>query len=137
MIDLIKWPELDFKGQTVFFDCLPTPKPTMTHADRWKQRRCVIHYREYCDLLRTLAMKHRFRLGDAYRVIFYIPVSESWSMKKKREHVGLMHQETPDVDNLLKALNDSLRPGDDKRIWTCPPYKFWSWTPGIAIQNLI
>jgi len=39
---------------------------------------------------------------------FYIPVPKSWSKKKKKLYHGTLHQSQPDIDNLVKAVFDSL-----------------------------
>jgi Holliday junction resolvase RusA-like endonuclease len=39
---------------------------------------------------------------------FFIPVPKSWSKKKKKQYHKQLHQSRPDLDNLLKAMTDSL-----------------------------
>lgn len=41
-------------------------------------------------------------------ITFFIPVPKSWSQKKKKLYHGTLHQSKPDLDNLLKAMTDSL-----------------------------
>jgi Holliday junction resolvase RusA-like endonuclease len=41
---------------------------------------------------------------------------ESWSSRKKDAKDGTPHQQTPDLDNLLKGLCDAVR-ADDERVW--------------------
>lgn len=39
---------------------------------------------------------------------FFIPVPKTWSKKKKKQYHQTLHQSRPDLDNLLKAMTDSL-----------------------------
>jgi len=39
---------------------------------------------------------------------FYMPMPKSWNKKKKREMLGQFHTQTPDMDNLIKAVKDCL-----------------------------
>jgi Holliday junction resolvase RusA-like endonuclease len=46
-------------------------------------------------------------------VTFILPVPDSWSGKKKREHIGAPVTVKPDADNLVKALMDAA----NKIVW--------------------
>lgn len=48
---------------------------------------------------------------------------------------GQAHQETPDLDNLLKAVNDALLE-QDKIIYLIEASKWWADEGKIIIQNL-
>jgi Holliday junction resolvase RusA-like endonuclease len=66
-------------------------------------------YNQYkIDLLAEAKEKHFDFPSQGAAICFFIPVPRSWSMKKKKMHHGFLHQSKPDLDNLLKALGDSL-----------------------------
>ena len=110
----------------------PNTKPRMTQADKWKQRPCVIQYRNFCDELR--AKTAGFQLSDNYSILFRISMPKSWSKKKRDLMRGKPHQETPDLDNLLKAVNDALLE-QDKIIYQISATKLWSDIGEIIIIN--
>ena len=57
-------------------------------------------------------------------ITFFVPVPPSWSKKKKKLYHGTFHQSKPDLDNLLKALMDSLM-AEDKQIAHIELSKRW------------
>lgn len=79
-------------------------KPRMTQRDRWKKRDCVQRYRAMKDELRLRGVK----LPEQYAVIVYLPMPRSWTAKERLEHNGQRHQQKPDGDNIMKALQDCL-----------------------------
>ena len=93
----------------------PNTKPRMTRADKWKKRPCVVQYREFKDNLKDECK----RLGlttlepQLQSLIFYIPMPESWSKKKKLEMEGKPHQQSPDLDNLIKGFWDAILEQDN------------------------
>lgn len=108
----------------------PIAKPRMTHSDKWKQRPCVMAYRAYKDRLREL----EFYFTPNDRIIFHIPMPQSWSKKKKAEHNGQPHQSKPDLDNLLKAIMDAIYK-DDSHIWKLDAEKRWAYMPSIEVKS--
>lgn len=118
----------------IIIDIEPNTKPRMTRADKWKKRDCVVQYRSFCDELRLKTLK--FKLSSAYSIIFEISMPKSWSKKKQLALVGKPHQETPDLDNLLKAVNDALLE-QDKIIHYVEARKIWAETGKITIENLL
>lgn len=50
-------------------------------------------------------------LPSAMGFHFIIPMPKSWSNKKRDRYRGKMHQQTPDLDNLVKAVLDCLTYG--------------------------
>ena len=60
--------------------------------------------------------------GD--HITFYMPMPKSWSRKKKAKMIGKPHQQKPDVDNLAKALLDSVFE-DDSHIHDIRISKTW------------
>lgn len=110
----------------------PNTKPRMTQADKWKQRPCVVQYRNFCDELR--AKTAGFQLSDNYSILFRISMPKSWSKKKRDLMRNKPHQETPDLDNLLKAVNDALLE-QDKIIYQICATKLWADIGEIIIIN--
>ena len=109
----------------------PIQAPRMTRADAWKKRPIVLKYRAFRDAVQ--AEMKKVDLGgatwkdlDTLVVNFYIPMPPSWSKKKKETMAGAMHQQKPDLDNLIKAILDSIfRDGDDCRVAAVVARKFW------------
>ena len=109
----------------------PVPKPRMTRRDKWAKRPCVLRYYWFKDLVRSY--KVELPTENAH-VTFWMPMPRSWSKKKKAEMVGGPHQQTPDLDNMLKALADAVY-GDDSIIWDIRVTKRWATTGAIQIET--
>lgn len=119
-------------------DIVPVPKPRMTQRDRWKQRPIVKKYHAFCDELRLLLplkMKRPMLDQKIYELdlTFHIPMSPSWSKKKRAELEGKPHQQKPDIDNLLKAWMDALY-RNDAVIWKVSASKLWSVKGAIEVR---
>ena len=74
------------------------------------------------------------KLEDGAHIIFHIKMPKSWSKKKKLEMDGEPHRQTPDVDNLGKALLDSVF-GNDAHISDIRITKVWANMGAIEIRN--
>ena len=114
---------------------IPLGKPRMTQRDRWKKRPVVTRYHEYADRLREEADKQNFLLGEKVEINFFIPVPKSWSKKKKSANLGRPHKQRPDLDNLIKAVQDILMK-EDSTIWNIKAEKKWGPCGAIYIFNL-
>ena len=114
---------------------IPLGKPRMTQRDRWKKRPVVERYHEYADRLREEADKQNFLLGEKVEINFFIPVPKSWSKKKKSANLGRPHKQRPDLDNLIKAVQDILMK-EDSTIWKITAVKRWGVFGAIRIFNL-
>lgn len=88
----------------------PNTKPRMTRSDKWKERPCVMQYRSFKDELRKECKRlNLIELKPQLQsLIFYIPMPETWSKKKKLLMEGKPHQQSPDIDNFLKAIFDAM-----------------------------
>lgn len=79
-------------------------------------------------------------LEDRYSVTFVIPMPDSWSKKKKAEHLEEYHRQTPDLDNLEKALKDCLfyeHPiHNDCEVATAHESKIWGKVGMIIIDTI-
>lgn len=58
---------------------------------------------------------------------------KSWSIKKKKELEGAPHRSKPDIDNLLKAIYDSLL-DDDSSVYYVTAVKYWDEEGKIIIE---
>jgi Holliday junction resolvase RusA-like endonuclease len=109
----------------------PVPKPRMTRRDKWSKRDCVMRYRAFKDMVRL----HRVKVPESgSHIIFRIEMPRSWSEKKKKAMDGQPHQQTPDVDNLLKALLDAIYK-NDSHIWDSRVTKLWARRGSIEIRG--
>ena len=118
----------------------PVPKPRQTRSDKWKKRKCVVRYREWADGLRGQASIVQIPLEPTrVRVIAYFALPKSWSIKKKDKMTGKPHKQTPDADNVLKAVCDALWE-KDQVIYKCQIEKYWDDGDGprteVYIENL-
>lgn len=110
----------------------PVAKPRMTQRDRWlyPPRRCVSRYYAFKDIIAALGMD--LPVSGAY-VSFKIQMPKSWSKKKKAVMEGQPHQQVPDLDNLLKALLDSVY-SNDSVVWQISAEKRWAKKGSIIIE---
>ena len=70
-------------------------------------------YNDYQEDLIDVASAKNFTLPEYNAAVtFFIPVSPSWTKKKKAANHFKLHKQTPDIDNLLKALQDALKKAD-------------------------
>ncbi|MGL5370809.1 MAG: RusA family crossover junction endodeoxyribonuclease [Plesiomonas shigelloides] len=113
------------------YPIIPNTKPRMTRADKWKQRPAVMQYRRFKDEVRS----HGVILPENYHVIFVLPMPQSWSKKRKEAMLGKPHRQTPDKDNLEKALLDSLYE-QDCGMWDGRVTKIWGTHGEIIIQEI-
>lgn len=59
---------------------------------------------------------------------------QSWSKKKKEQMNDTPHQQTPDVDNLLKAVLDAIY-DQDGVVWDIHVKKRWGYGGAICIED--
>jgi len=94
----------------------PVPKPRMVRSDAWKNRTCVTKYWSFKHDLVHKAELMGLQIGDVLSVRFVIPMPKSWSKKKKHRMLHKPHQQRPDLDNLIKAIQDCLLQ-EDSNVW--------------------
>lgn len=117
------------------FDVVPVGKPRMTQRDVWKKRPAVLRYRAFCDELRLLAKREGYKPAESGdRVVFWMPMPPSWSRDKRAKMDEQPHQQTPDVDNLLKAFLDALL-DQDCRVWQVTVEKRWGYKGFIEVTR--
>lgn len=114
------------------YDITPLGKPRQTNRDRWAKRPAVLRYRAFKDevRLRGVALPE-----SGCRITFIIPMPDSWSKKKRAEHVGRPHQQKPDLDNLMKSLMDAIFE-EDSAVWDARITKIWGEKGQIQIESI-
>ena len=90
------------------------------------RRLCRIErYNNYKISVLALAKSQHFTFPSIGTSIkFYLPVPPSWSKSKKKLHHLQYHTSRCDLDNMIKALLDSLM-SEDKHIAHFEAAKFW------------
>lgn len=108
------------------------PKPRMTRRDKWKQRPCVLQYRQFCDRLRALVGLEAWAVIQKSKTFptfvgwaIEIEMTPGWSLKKQKAMAGQPHDLRPDRDNFDKAILDALF-DEDRRIYAGVIGKFWA-----------
>lgn len=114
----------------MIFHITPVPKPRMTKRDRWAKRPAVKRYWLFCEKVREAGVV----VESGASVVFHMPMPESWSKKKRGEKKGAPHKNTPDLDNLCKALLDAIY-DDDKEVWQLTIEKRWAEKGMIEVKK--
>lgn len=112
----------------MIYDITPVPKPRMTKSDRWKKRPAVVKYWNFKDKVRESGLK----LTEKSIIIFFIPMPKSWPNLKCQANLRQPHKQKPDLDNLLKAVWDSIYE-DDSHMWRVQAEKRWGMTGQIQV----
>lgn len=106
--------------------------PRMTQKDHWSKRDAVKKYFAFRDEVAA----RRVELPIPSKVIFWMPIPPSWTKTKQLEAAGTPHTQTPDIDNLLKALLEGVYRDRDAIVWSVWPEKRWALSPGIEVLPL-
>ena len=116
---------------TIVFDLEPTAYPRMTRSDKWNKRDCVVKYKRFKNALALKALKARFTLANNIEIDFHIKIPKS---RAKEGLEGKRHQQTPDLDNLIKSVLDALL-ANDSTIHEIKARKFWAKEPKVVIRQ--
>jgi Holliday junction resolvase RusA-like endonuclease len=107
----------------------PCPKPRMTRQDKFlvgqKARPSVARYRAFEDRAQLAATGLIPKDLEGEIIRFYFAMPASWPMHKRLEMDGKLHTQKPDLDNCIKAVNDSLFVNDEI-IARIEAVKFWT-----------
>lgn len=117
------------------FHLNPAAKPRMVRSDKWKKRSATDRYWAFKDQLILQANLSGLQsLPDSIEMLtFVVPMPDSWSEKKKALNDKTPHKQRPDLDNMLKALQDCLCK-EDNYIWCIGRLtKVWGRTGKILI----
>lgn len=136
---------IDKNRSFYYFDVTPVPAPRMTKSDKWKtnpnhkdplkrQRACVAEYFSYRDRLRFKAKAIGYEIAEQLEIVFFVPMPQSWSEKKKARMTGHACRVKPDNDNYLKAFRDALSQNDGN-IWHDDAMKIYSYAGGILVYK--
>lgn len=134
---------LDRTRKFYLFDIIPCAKPRMTQRDKFytdpnhkdpkkRQRLPVTKYLEFKARFQEQAAKMNYELGDTLEAVYFIPMPDSWSAKKKERMNGLPHKQTPDTDNITKAVKDALLKNDSV-VWCEKAENRWAYMGSIII----
>lgn len=134
---------LDNTREFYLFDVIPMGAVRMTKSDTWKtnpnhvdpkkrQRKSVEQYFNFKNTLRVQAIQMGFFLGKYLEAVYFIPMPDSWSNKKKEKMNGMPHESKPDTDNITKAVKDALKKNDSD-VWWEKAEKRWSYKGSIII----
>lgn len=105
----------------------------MTQRDKWKP--AAMRYYAFKDELNLYANLQKFKLGNGMKFLYIIPMPKSWSKGKKIIMDGKPHMQKPDIDNLEKAVFDSLLKDDSVIWWTETRKKVWGYSGKIIIEG--
>jgi len=134
---------LDKSRRFYLLDVIPMGAVRMTVSDKWKtnpnhadprkrQRKAVQSYFAFKNKLQWECSLLKFELGCEIEVVFFMPMPESWSGKKKEKMNGFPHKQRSDCDNLVKSLQDTLLK-EDGNVWSVNAKKYWAYNGSILI----
>lgn len=113
------------------------PFPAVRINNKWRFTEKAKDYYSKMNALRLLIWSDKEKiikliLDWDYDIIFYIQMPNSWSEKKKKEMYLKNHKWKPDIDNLYKALIDTLfynTEFNDKEIFkiSCCKFRNYEW----------
>ena len=118
------------------FNVQAKSKPRMTQSDKWSARKITADYWAYKSELVSLANKAGLTAlpSEIHHINFRMEMPATWSKKKKLEMNGKLHTQRPDLDNLLKGLQDALCKEDSHIAQINGLSKRWSLLPSIEIE---
>lgn len=134
---------LDHSREFYLFDVIPMGAVRMTQSDRWKtnpnhadprrrQRKSVSQYFSFKNLMVLQSKEMNFELDEYLDAVYFIPMPNSWSNKKKEQMNGMPCKSKPDTDNITKAVKDALLK-DDSEIWWERAEKRWAYKGSIIL----
>jgi Holliday junction resolvase RusA-like endonuclease len=123
-----------------FFPVEPMGAVRTTQKQKFVDKR-AIRYHQYKSDIALMAAARKIKPIQAgnpviiRELVFYMPIPQSWSNKKKQEAIGQPHIKKPDIDNLVKGLFDSLNGiawADDNQVYEMHNVKkIYGEEPGI------
>jgi len=116
----------------------PMPAPRLNYKSRFNpdKKDLFERYMQWKRDVKILAQAAGFDFAsEELHVVFILAMPKSWPKKKQKSLNGQPHQQTPDTDNLVKALKDALF-DEDKQVWKESQEKRWGVTGEILIRRL-
>jgi Holliday junction resolvase RusA-like endonuclease len=104
-----------------------SPKLNESKLPKWalQLRRSMLRYNKYKDDIRQHAKDANFTLPDRQiLIVFCFPMSMSVRTKVAENRLKTGHKVKPDIDNITKALFDSLK-RQDSSIYDVALHKQW------------
>ena len=137
--------EIDKSREYYLFDVIPMGAVRMTVSDKWKtnpkhpdpkkrQRKAVASYFAFKTLITLQASLMHFEITDYLDAVYFIPMPDSWSNKKKEANNGMPCLSKPDTDNITKAVKDALLK-EDSAVWWERAEKRWAYRGSILIYK--
>lgn len=134
---------LDRSRSFYLFDIIPMGAVRMSNSDRWKtnpfhkdvnkrQRKSVTKYFSFKNTLIKQSNELNYKLTHYLDAVYFIPMPDSWSQKKKELMNGMPHEQKPDTDNITKAIKDTMLKNDSK-VWFESCQKRWAYKGSILI----
>jgi Holliday junction resolvase RusA-like endonuclease len=107
----------------------------MTRQDKWKNppRPAVARYWAFKDEVNRQEKGVIPKDTNNLSWIAYIPIPKSWTKAKKIAMAGVLHRQTPDRDNIDKAILDALFK-EDSGVATGTLTKRWDDGAGPRIE---
>jgi Holliday junction resolvase RusA-like endonuclease len=136
---------VDLKRKCHIIDVIPVGAVRMTKSDRWKtnpnhldpkkrQRPAVTRYFSFKNSVVRECNKVGYEMKNYIDAVFFLPMPDSWSEKKKQNFNGKPHKSRPDIDNIVKGLMDALKK-EDGDIWSIKVEKRYAYKGSILIYE--
>lgn len=115
-------------------DVTPMGAPRQTNRDRWNPLPRVVRYRGFKDVFRLQigAVPASYSIVKL-EIVALMPMSKSWKAAQRDRMRHTQHRHKPDIDNVTKAVLDTLWPRQDQGIGWCETRMFWNDTPGVVL----
>ena len=135
--------KIDLTRDFYVFDVIPMGSVRMTQSDRWKtnpnhldpnkrQRKSVTKHFTFKNEITRQGKLMNFNIGECLECVYFIPMPDSWSEKKKEKMNGFPCKVKPDCDNITKLVKDSFCI-NDSNIWNEEAKKVWAYNGSIII----
>lgn len=136
---------IDLKRKYHLIDVIPMGAVRMTRSDTWKinpnhknekqrQRPAVTRYFAFKNKVIQECNNINYVMQNTIDVVFFLPMPDSWSLKKKERMNGLPHKSRPDIDNIVKGFMDALK-DEDGDVWKIVAEKRYAFKGSILIYE--
>jgi Holliday junction resolvase RusA-like endonuclease len=116
-------------------DAEPVGAPRQIKRDLWKPRVGVVKYRAFKDILKLqVGPVPDAREVVKVEIVALFATPPSWRRSKRERLIYTQHQQTPDADNVGKAVLDTMWPKNDSAIAWVETQKFWADRNGLVIS---
>lgn len=121
----------------IILDIKPFPKPRMTRRDKTPRLQSK-RVRDYFDWVNEISLLWNIEyVPIPLSITFIVPMSKSWTKKKKAEYEGMPHRQKPDLDNFIKAFKDALLE-EDCHVWKYGEMKkVWGYDGQIIVHDVL